>query len=105
MKNDDFKNLIEEARSADLLNYFQSSGYSVERKGNQFYVKEFPGLCIKPETNSWYSHYDGIGRTNNSLDCLILVIGNSFNQSVYELTGHDVTENRSSEFPKKQAPE
>lgn len=105
MKNDDFKNLIEEARSADLLNYFQSSGYSVERKGNQFYVKEFPGLCIKPETNSWYSHYDGIGRTNNSLDCLILVVGNSFNQSVYELTGHDVTENRSSEFPKKQAPE
>ena len=73
LKNDDFKNLIEEARSADLLNYFQSSGYSVERKGNQFYVKEFPGLCIKPETNSWYSHYDGIGRTNNSLDCLILV--------------------------------
>lgn len=105
MKNDDFKNLIEEARSADLLNYFQSSGYSIDKKGNQYYVKEFPGLCIKPETNSWYSHYIGVGRTNNSLDCLMLVVGNSFNQSVFELTGHDVTEKRSSEFPKKQAPE
>lgn len=104
MKKEEFSNLVQAAREADLLQYFQSSGYSVEKKGNQYYVNEFPGLCIKPENNQWFHHYTNVGRTNNSLDCLTLVVGRPFNQAVYELTGQDLTAKRSSEFPKKQAP-
>jgi hypothetical protein len=105
MKKEEFQQLVNTARETDLLAYFQSSGYSVEKKGSQYYVKEFPGLCIKPDVNAWYNHYTGVGRTNNSIDCLTLVLEKSFNQAVYELTGHDVTVNRASDYPKKQAPE
>ena len=105
MKKEEFQQLVERARETDLLEYFRSSGYKVEKRGSQFYVKDFPGLCIKPETNAWYHHYTGVGRTNNSVDCLTLVLDKSFNQAVFELTGRDVTETRTSDFPKKQAPQ
>lgn len=105
MKKEEFKQLIQAAREADLLQYFQESGYSVERRGSNFYVKEFPGLCIKPDTNQWYHHYTNVGRTNNALDCLTLVLGRNLNQAVYELTGKDITSTRSADFPKKQAPQ
>ena len=105
MKKEDFSQLVQSAREADLLNYFQNSGYSIDKKGSNYYVNEFPGLCIKPDTNQWYHHYTNVGRTNNSLDCLTLVLGRNFNQAVYELTGQDITSFRSSDFPKKQAPE
>ena len=104
MKQDDFNELVQAARETDLVGYFQQSGYTVEKKGREFYVQEFPGLCIKPETNQWYSHYTATGRTNNAVDCLTLVVGLDFKQAIYELTGEDVTTKRSSEFPKKYAP-
>ena len=56
MKKEDFNALVQGARESDLLQYFQSSGYTIERKGREYYVKEFPGLCIKPETKQWYHH-------------------------------------------------
>lgn len=105
MEKHDFEKLIEEARTSDLLEYFRSSGYSIDKKGNQYYIKEFTGLCINPETNSWYNHYTGVGRTNNSLDCLTLVLGESFNQAVFELTGQDVTQKRATDFPIHHSPE
>ncbi len=105
MKKDDFDQLVQSARETDLLSYFQQSGYTIDRHGSQYYIKEFTGLCIKPENNSWYHFYSGTGRVNNSLDCLTQVVGRSFNQAVYELTGQDVTQKRSSDFPKKEAPE
>lgn len=105
MKKEEFSQLIEAARNADLLKYFQSSGYTVEKKSNNYYIKEFPGLCIKPEQNQWYNHYTNVGRTGNSVDCLTLVLGRSFNQAVYELTGQDITLKHSSDFPKKQSPD
>lgn len=99
------KELIEQARQADLLNYFQTSGYTVEKRSDNYYVKEIAGLCIKPEKNQWYYHYGNVGRTNNSLDCLTLVLGRSFIQSVYELTGQDISKLRSSDYPKEKAPQ
>lgn len=105
MKKDDFAQLTKMAREADLLSYFQQSGYTMEKHGGNYYVKEFPGLCIKPETNQWYHHYTNVGRTNNSLDCLTLVLGRDFKQAIYELTGQDVTQKRAAEFPKKVAPQ
>lgn len=105
MKKEEFSQLIESARNADLLQYFQSSGYTVEKKSNNYYIKEFPGLCIKPEQNQWYNHYTNVGRTGNSIDCLTIVLGRSFNQAVYELTGQDITLKRTVDFPKKQSPD
>lgn len=105
MKKEDFEQLIQAAREADLVKYFLSSGYSIERKGDNHYVLEFPGLCIRAERNQWYYHYENIGRTNNAIDCLTLVCGRNFNQAVYELTGQDITEKRSTEFEKQQAPQ
>lgn len=105
MKKDDFSTLTQMAREADLLSYFQQSGYTLEKHGGNFYVKEFPGLCIKPDANQWYHHYTNVGRTNNSLDCLTMVVGRDFKQAIYELTGQDVTAKRSADFPKSQAPQ
>ena len=105
MKKDEFAQLTQMAREADLLSYFQQSGYTLEKHGGNYYVKEFPGLCIKPDTNQWYHHYTNVGRTNNSLDCLTLVVGRDFKQAIYELTGQDVTAKRSADFPKSHAPQ
>lgn len=101
----DNQDIVQCARAADLLNYFKTSGYTISQHGQQFYVKQFPGLCIKPESNAWYHFYTNQGRTNNSIDCLTLILGRSFKQAVYELTGKDVSNMRSSEYPKKQAPQ
>lgn len=54
MKKEEFQQLVETARNADLVQYFQSSGYAVEKKGSNFYINDFPGLCIKPDTRQWY---------------------------------------------------
>ena len=105
MKKEDLNNLIQSARSSDLLSYFQSSGYSVEKRGRDYYVKEYPGLCIKPEENQWYYHYTNTGRTNNAIDCLTHVLGYDFKQAVYELTGQDISTMRAAEYPRKQAPQ
>ncbi|MBR3631180.1 MAG: DUF3991 and TOPRIM domain-containing protein [Oscillospiraceae bacterium] len=105
MKKEEFDTLIQSAREADLLQYFQSSGYEVEKRGRDFYVKEFPGLCIKPEENQWYHHYTNVGRTNNSIDCLTHVLGYDFNQAVYELTGQDISTMKAADYPKKLAPQ
>ena len=105
MQKEEFDKLVKTARETDLLSYFQQSGYHIDRHGDNYYIQEFRGLCIKPDKNQWYSHYTNVGRTNNSIDCLTEVLGMSFNQAVYSLTGRDVTNMRSSDFPKKQAPQ
>lgn len=105
MKKEEFEKLVQAAREADLVHYFQSSGYTVQKRGSEFYVKEFPGLCIKPDSNQWFHHYTNTGRTGNSLDCLTLIVGRDFKQAVYELTGNDVTTTRSTQYEKSQAPQ
>lgn len=51
MEKEKFQQLISSAREADLLSYFKESGYQIERKGENYYVKEYPGLCIKANNN------------------------------------------------------
>lgn len=97
MEKEKFQQLIASAREADLLSYFKESGYQIERKGENYYVKEYPGLCIKQNNNQWYHHYTKVGRTNNSIDCLTLVLNKEFNQAVYELTGKDIQNYKSKE--------
>ena len=111
MQKEDFNRLVQQARETDLLDYFQKSNYTVKKYGNEYYVQEIAGLCINPTENKWCCHYvsgrNGSveGRTNNSIDCLTLMLGMSFNQAVFELTGNDISTMRSYDYPKKQAPE
>lgn len=104
MKKEDFEVLIQQARRADLLDYFQKSGYTVRKHGGEYYVEEFPSLCIKAETNAWFFHYSSKGATNNSIDCLVHVLDKDFRQAVFELTGQDVSLARSSSYPQEQRP-
>lgn len=91
MNKDDFERLVNEARTKSVLDYFRESGYKIEKKGNQHYVADIPGLVIKENSNQWYYHYENIGRTNNTLDCLTKVVGLEFKQAVFELTGKDIS--------------
>ncbi|MDR2589791.1 MAG: DUF3991 and toprim domain-containing protein, partial [Oscillospiraceae bacterium] len=77
--------LIEQARSADLVSYFRSSGYTLEeREHDEVYIKEFPGLCIH-QSGQWYAHYSGFGG-GNAVNCLVEVLGFDFSTAVEELT-------------------
>lgn len=104
MKQEEYKALVQAAREADLVAYFQQNGFTVERKGSEYYVKEYPSLCIKPSTNQWYFHYTREGATNNSINCLTKVLGMDFNQAVFSLTGQDISMMRSADFPKSMRP-
>ena len=96
MQSKDFEELVEQARHADLVDYFKTSGYTLKKISGEIYINEVKGLTINPETNTWFSHYNQIGRINNSLDCLTLILDKSFKDAVYELTGQDVSRTRTS---------
>lgn len=83
--------IIYKARHADLVDYFRTSGYTLKKINDEVYVSEIKGLAINPDSNSWYSHYQGVGRMNNSIDCLTLILDKSFKEAVYELTGQDLS--------------
>ena len=101
MQDKDFYELVEQARHADLVDYFRTSGYTLKKISGEIYINEIKGLSIKPETNSWFSHYNQVGRVNNSLDCLTLILDKSFKDAVYELTGQDVSRTRTSNSSSK----
>lgn len=104
MKNEEFNDLIRKARSTNLVDYFRTSGYQLEQHGVNYYVKEYPSLCIREDNNQWYHHYTSQGRTNNSVDCLTNILGRDFNQAVFELTGEDVTVKSSSDYKSEYKP-
>jgi hypothetical protein len=84
------KDLIENARSANLADYFSRSGYHLEKHGNELYVKEIQGLCVNEKTHSWYHHYSNQGG-RNSIDCLTKVLGQDFKSAVSELSGNSLS--------------
>ena len=104
MRTEEYNALVQAARETDLVAYFQRNGFTAERKGAEYYVKEYPSLCIKPSTNQWYYHYTREGATNNSINCLTKVLGMDFNQAVFSLTGQDISMMRSADFPKSMRP-
>ena len=95
MKDQEYAELIEKARTADLVDYFRTSGYTLKKISGEVYINEIKGLSIKPETNSWFSHYNQVGRVNNSIDCLTIILDKSFKDAVYELTGQDISRSHS----------
>lgn len=104
MKQEEYRALVQAACETDLVDYFRRNGFTVERKGSEYYVKEYPSLCIKPSTNQWFFHYTREGATNNSINCLTKVLGMNFNQAVFSLTGQDISRMRSADFPRAQRP-
>ncbi|SFX43344.1 DUF3991 and TOPRIM domain-containing protein [Ruminococcus sp. XPD3002] len=103
MKEQEFDELIEQARHADLVDYFRTSGYTLKKISGEIYINEIKGLSIKPETNSWFSHYHQVGRVNNSVDCLTLILDKSFKDAVYELTGQDISRTRPGTIAQKKS--
>ena len=104
MKQEEYRALVQAAREADLVDYFRRNGFTVERKGGEYYVKEYPSLCIKPSTNQWFFHYTREGATNNSINSLTKVLGMDFNQAVFSLTEQDISMMRSADYPRAQRP-
>lgn len=101
MNHDEFRQLSEQARKANLVEYFQSSGFTVKRFGSEYRVQEF-GLMINPDKGLWNTFYHNTnGKSslggNSSIDCLVKVLGKDFKQAVFELTGQDISTLRSSE--------
>ncbi len=96
MKEQEFDELVDKARTADLVDYFRTSGYTLKKISGEIYINEIKGLTINPETNSWFSHYNQVGRVNNSIDCLTIILDKTFKEAVYELTGQDVSRTHSS---------
>ena len=104
MTKSSFDELTQSARNANLVDYFKQSGYTMQKHGDIFYVKEYPSLCIKPSTSQWFYHYGGFGGTN-AIDCLTKVCEHDFKQAIFELTGTDISSDRSADYPKNQAPQ
>jgi len=104
MNDYDFKQLTQSARGANLADYFLQSGYTTTKHGAEVYVKEFPGLCVNQNTNKWYNHYEKVGGSN-AVDCLVSVCGHDFKQAVYELTGCDISDNSSKDYPQDYKPQ
>lgn len=98
------KELIEKARTADLADYFRTSGYTLKKICGETYVNEIKGLVINTESNSWFSHYQQVGRRNNSIDCLTMILDKTFKEAVYELTGQDISQTRSSDRRTEKKP-
>jgi hypothetical protein len=104
MNDYDFNQLTQSARDSNLAEYFLQSGYTTRRHGAEIYVKEFPGLCVNQNTNKWYNHYEKVGGSN-AVDCLVKVCGHDFKQAVYELTGRDISDNSSKDYPQDYKPQ
>ena len=79
--------LIQQARNANLAEYFQSGGYECELRKNELHVKGYGGLFVNTQTNEWYC-FSQSGNTRggkNSVNCLTDVIGLDFKTAVEEL--------------------
>ncbi len=86
--------LIQAARNADLANYFMTHGYEYKQEGkNEVHIKNFGGLRVNTESNSWYQFSQSRG-SKNPIDCLTNVMGMDFKTAVRELTGKDFIEAR-----------
>ena len=48
MQDKDFYELVEQARHADLVDYFRTSGYTLKKISGEIYINEIKGLSIKP---------------------------------------------------------
>lgn len=81
--------MIEQARSANLAEYFKSGGYEFEQRRSEVHVRGYGGLYVNEETNQWYC-FSMSGRKGgkNAVNCLTDVIGLDFKTAISELAGY-----------------
>lgn len=86
MENTERNEQLERARNANLAEYFKASGYETEQIRNELHVKNFGGLYVNLNDNSWYCFSANKGG-NNAVNCLTEIIGMDFKSAVEELAG------------------
>jgi hypothetical protein len=95
---------IQQAREADLVNFFERNGYKVKKQGREFHIEGFGGLYINPEKGVWNCFSEGKGG-HNSIDCLQHMLGYDFKTAVSSLVGgEDLRVVRTRKIPEKPAP-
>ena len=71
--------MIEQARSANLAEYFKSGGYEFEQRRSEVHVRGYGGLYVNEKTNQWYCFsMSGRNGGKNAVNCLTDVIGLDF---------------------------
>ena len=98
--------IIASARRRNLVEYFQSCGYTLDKKGSEYYVREEKGLTINANNGAWYHHYLKKGGFN-AINCVMAVFEMDFKQAVYLLTGQELQYGHKKQigcFQKKEAP-
>lgn len=83
--------MIEQARSANLAEYFKSGGYEFEQRRSEVHVRGYGGLYVNEETNQWYCFsMSGKNGGKNAVNCLTGVIGLDFKTAISELAGYSI---------------
>lgn len=77
---------IDRARAVNLVEYLQSHGYQLVKKGKEYCLKEHDSLCINPNNNCWRWHSQSVGG-GNAIDFLRVYEGKDFISAVMELCG------------------
>ena len=75
------KDRIYNARNVNLYEYFNMKGYTCKPVGNNYQIKEIPGLYVMD--CFYYSFY--LERGGNGIDCLMDLFGLTFIQAVHSL--------------------
>lgn len=77
------KELIRQARQANLPNYLQAKGIDLKREGRRYKSKEHDSLIFTDNAYYWNSRNEH----GNAIDYLTRHMGYTFNDAVTELTG------------------
>ncbi|MCM1168209.1 MAG: DUF3991 and toprim domain-containing protein [Lachnospiraceae bacterium] len=84
--------MIEQARGANLAEYFKSNGYEFEQRRSEVHVRGYGGLYVNEQTNQWHCFsMSGKNGGTNAVNCLTDVIGLDFKTAVSELAGYSIS--------------
>ena len=79
------KELIKQARQADLVTYLQKHGYEFSKEGNRYRCKQYDSLVI---TNKNAYFWNSRNDSGNSIDFLIKHLNMDFQTAIQELTNY-----------------
>ena len=77
---------MQNARSANLADYFRSHGYDCELQRNELHIKGFGGFYINTQTGGWYCFSENKGG-KNAVNCLMEMLGMDLKTALSELVG------------------
>lgn len=93
----------EQARNANLAQYFKSNGYEFEQRRSEVHIRGYGGLYVNEETNQWHCFsMSGKNGGRNAINCLTDVIGLDFKTAVSELL--DISLERPIDYAKHYEP-